>query len=172
MPDEFTRHGRTREWGGESQPSRSQARAAAARTGETSARKGKNTRTPKPECTASPDGLHHGEGVRLVGYGTRKKSPREIKCEWVPRWYRRDDATPLVRWDCRHTEYCRECGNKIADTMGLRCPDYTDDGPQKREAERRALELEAERANRPLSEWKRRKIPNGRQSFRRKKGEA
>jgi hypothetical protein len=173
MPDQFDRHGRPSGWDWPvSQPPRSQTRAAAAAVGESGGGKWKNVITPKKECTASADGMHHGEAVLPIGYGTRKKPAKPFVCEWKSRsWRARGDET-LAWWSCHHIEYCTECGNKMEIGMGSRCPSYPGSPEQKASAEQKTLELEAKNAAAPIPAWRKKKIPNGRQSFRRKKGGA
>jgi hypothetical protein len=173
VPDEFTRHGRGDGSGwAESQPPRSQSRAAAAAHGETPGRKPKNVRTPKKECTASPDGMHHGEPRLPPALGKNVK-PRQ--CKWMPyfTWRRlRKPDSPAARWSCYHMEYCRHCNNKMNDTMDERCPAFPGDPEQKKLAEQETARRIEEMNNAPVPEWKRRKIPDGKQSYRKRKGSA
>jgi hypothetical protein len=165
MPDEFERHGRSSEsaWG--PYPSRSQARRQAAQIGEGAGRKPKNMKTPKKECTRSADGLHHGEPRMKQPYGKKDAPPPDLTCRWMGHYYVRS-GEELAWWNCNHMEYCKDCGNKMNDSMGKRCPSYPGDPEQRARAEQHTRDLQREREARAIPEWKRRKIPNGPQGYR------
>lgn len=175
MPDEFERHGRSSEkdWG--RGPARSQARAAAAQAGEGPGKKPKNTKTPKKECTASPDGLHHGEPHKKRVYQKKDEPPPDLTCRWRPVYYirRKPEAEPrLAWWDCYHMEYCKPCGGKLEDSMGERCPDYPGSPGQKLQAEKQTLAWDEERRARgSRSARQLRRTPNGPQGYRKPRSE-
>lgn len=169
MPDEFERHGRSSEldWG--PSPSRSVARRLAAQFGADGGRKPKNTRTPKKQCTASPDGLHRGE-PRIKRVYRKKDEPEPILiCRWKAYWYLPSAGKKLAWWDCCHNEYCKHCGGKMADTMSTRCPDYPGSAEQRARAEQHTLELDRERRARGRSARQIRKTPDGPQGYRKPK---
>jgi len=112
--------------------------------------------------------MHRGEAIRTTDYSQRKNAPL-LTCEWIPCWYRRKDDDVLAWWNCRHTEFCVHCGNKMRHGMDTQCPDYPGSPEQKATAEQQTLDREEERASAPMSAWKRRKVPNGPQSYRKKK---
>lgn len=167
MPDPFERHGRSSDRDSRrSIPPRSQARAAAAADDPLVPLHGKNKTTPKRECNASPDGLHHSE---IVDLNIRDRNGVKAICSWRPMyWLPRKEANPrLAYWSCYHIRRCRYCSAKLDENLKVSCPLYADSGEQKKAAEQEALEQhEARLATDPP---RRKPVPTGKQSYRKPK---
>lgn len=166
MPDPFERHSRhvERDWG--SQPSRAQARAAAAEEPDVTPR-GQKDRWAR--CKANHGGPHDLQ-LRLLRGG-------KLPCGWVPGWDKKARAWSASEpaWSCGHGIVCRHCGKIAASYLDCResCPAYPGTPAQREAATRIAVarndHAAAWRAKRAQGKVK--PPPPGTSRFRRKRKE-
>lgn len=170
MPDQFDRHARPNEWGDHwgPLPSRSQQRRMAASDDPvTPVRKAK--RGPE-HCPGSPDKWHHGEIIFVPPHAFRKKPAPETVCEWRPRYYRNGNLegdNQMVRWECFHQRVCTYCSKILDKGVGTRCPLYPGIPEDKQAAVQAFLEQEQRQEER--WHYRRQKVINGRQGYRKPK---
>lgn len=171
MPDEFERHGRSKEENWNGGPSRSDARRRAAQTGEDEGRKPRSTRSDKKQCTGSPDGKHHGEGRLRQVYRKEGEPELDMTCRWMGYYYipSASSGRGLAWWNCHHIEYCTECGGKVSESMDRRCPDYPGDPEQKARAEQNSLQWDRERQARAVRAARKPARPAGPLGYRKPK---
>lgn len=155
MPDPYERHGRPGQWDyADSQPSRSQARKAAAEEPQ-----GKRPPAKKnPDLCKARHWQPHVTELRTENYGWR----RYQECGWSVSYTGKEHW-----WSCRHHEACASCGKDFGKIPLRRCPLYHDITPEEQQRLDAELAVHEERR----AKWKPRLKPviTGPQGYRKKR---
>lgn len=167
MPDPFERTGRAGKWDWDnSQPARSQARAAAAQEHLVPEVNKEGKRPPGKKDPNLCKGQHwkgpHTPGIELQNNGWL--AGRKKECGWAVYW-RMHERKPY--WSCRHVLICSGCGKDFGACLPAQCPLYHPVTSK----EQAWIDAEIARREQQEASWVRRRKPiiTGPQGYRKKK---